>query len=521
MKYKLHDTIVKSTTIVVVSTVLLVTAAFSAYLFYIQYTYLGDGYLNLAKTLADTPIITEFLKTGENRAAAVDYVEKISDDASYYIVVLDEHQNRLIHPTEALIGTKAQTNLIAPTNKSEDHYAFDSEGSLGAGFKALAAVMEGDELIGNVVIIQLRNSFYITFATCVVIVALFSVAAILASTRLSNIMSKKIRTLLLNYEPEDIVRITKEREIALNTINEGLLLYTGEHELSFANMSAIEMLKLDFDDTESHKKIFDLFKDAKSERTPYFAAKYKKHSYYVARNDIVEGDVIIGSVFTIRPKEAVFVFAEELTGVKNYMEAVRAQVHEFRNTMHTVSGLVELERFDVLKNYIQSVVIESNSETMELDDMINDHILSAFLHSKYSRAREMSVTFTTHCDNIIPEITNSEKLNDVITVIGNLLENAFESFKGNKKLGTVLLTLDYDDEASDIYITVENNSEIASDIDVFAKGVSTKGEGRGHGLWKVQNCVEANSGDIELIREPSKTIFIARLNLKEVNNDEN
>ena len=88
----------------------------------------------------------------------------------------------------------------------------------------------------------------------------------------------------------------------------------------------------------------------------------------------------------------------------------------------------------------------------------------------------------------------------LITVIGNLLDNAFEAmnesanYKGKKELifgiyskpGAVLITVD--DTGCGIR---------ASELEhVFEKGFSTKGEGRGTGLYQIKAMVENFGGKI-------------------------
>ena len=88
----------------------------------------------------------------------------------------------------------------------------------------------------------------------------------------------------------------------------------------------------------------------------------------------------------------------------------------------------------------------------------------------------------------------------MITVIGNLLDNAFDAMNENgdyqaqkelmfgiySKPGAVLITVD--DTGSGI-----SKEDIAH---IFENGYSTKGEGRGTGLYQVKSMVENFGGKI-------------------------
>ena len=52
----------------------------------------------------------------------------------------------------------------------------------------------------------------------------------------------------------------------------------------------------------------------------------------------VKGE-IVGAIATFRDKTEIRKLAEELTGIRLYAEALRAQSHEFMNKMHVVLGL--------------------------------------------------------------------------------------------------------------------------------------------------------------------------------------
>ncbi len=515
MRKTMHDIIMRMTTFIVVSTVLIISLGFFAYFLFVQYNYFGDHQLSVAKTLSQNPYIIECMAADSFDDEFYKYIDMLEDGESFYITISDENGVRKAHLYDELIGTQVQTNATVPMTREDDYYEFDSAGAVGAGFKAFSVVLTEDgEFIGNVIVSQTRNNFMLLSLVYLTIIIVLAVIAVMISLFLSDRVSKSIRKILLNYEPEDIVRITKEREVALNTINEGVLLYNKQEELSFANDAAKKMLRIDTDDVGSHAMVYDKFNSVKEKQQTHSTVQYNKKEYYVEKNEVKQDGEVLGSVFTIRPREAVFVFAEELTGVQNYMEAVRAQVHEFRNTIHTIAGLIDMERYDKLKHYIQSVVKKHNRETLELDNMISGHILRAFLHSKYARAREMGVSFTVVCKNLIPEITEPEQLNDIITIIGNLLENAFECFDGESDNPIVSMELSFDEYSKYLGITVRDNAGKLPKNDIFEKGFSTKGEGRGLGLWRIKNCVKEQNGTIRHYGDEEKTEFNIRLKLK-------
>ena len=77
---------------------------------------------------------------------------------------------------------------------------------------------------------------------------------------------------------------------------------------------------------------------------------------------------------TFRPKQEVVRFAENITGVKSYVEALRAQMHEFNNKLQVVSGLVQAQNYTELETYIHGVVHLKNRELQQISGKIGDYI---------------------------------------------------------------------------------------------------------------------------------------------------
>ena len=62
-----------------------------------------------------------------------------------------------------------------------------------------------------------------------------------------------------------------------------------------------------------------------------------------------------GSVITLRDRTEIAGLIRELDGVRRLTETLRAQHHEFTNTMHTVAGLIELGEHDEALSFLTDV----------------------------------------------------------------------------------------------------------------------------------------------------------------------
>ena len=90
---------------------------------------------------------------------------------------------------------------------------------------------------------------------------------------------------------------------------------------------------------------------------------------------------IIGAVVTLRDLTEFQKVAAELMEVKSYTQALRAQSHEFINKLHTVSGLIQLGRYE------QALV--------ELHETAQSHqeLITFLMQSKQQRKKAVTLVY--------------------------------------------------------------------------------------------------------------------------------
>lgn len=225
---------------------------------------------------------------------------------------------------------------------------------------------------------------------------------------------------------------------------------------------------------------------------------------------------ILGAVVTFRKKSVVEEMANQLTGFKNYATALRAQTHEFMNKMHVIMGLIDMKAYDELKKYTQEIAYNRQSEVAYVVTRLKDITLAGFILGKISRSRELQIDFSLsdeseiHCDLEVPSV------HDLVLIIGNIVENAFDVLKKFQGERIVNLTiLDFDKE---IVIVVEDSGpgmteEVRENI--FKRGYSSKGECHGFGLYLVKQSIDNLDGTITVESAPGEgTTFTVRLPIK-------
>lgn len=216
----------------------------------------------------------------------------------------------------------------------------------------------------------------------------------------------------------------------------------------------------------------------------------------------------IGAIATFRDMTEVRSLAEELTGVSSYVEALRAQAHEFMNKMQVVLGMIHMECYDQLADYVKRIASEHKVEINFVGKRIRDAVIAGFILSKISQGRELNIEFTLQEESYLPESTDPNVTHSLVTILGNLLSNAFDAMN-NSPQKKVTLLLHYENDRLNIQVTDTGvGMDDMTARQIFQKGFSTKDKNRGLGMSLVKTNIEGLQGTIEFFSTPGNgTIF--------------
>jgi CitB family two-component system sensor histidine kinase MalK len=174
------------------------------------------------------------------------------------------------------------------------------------------------------------------------------------------------------------------------------------------------------------------------------------------------------------------------------------------NKLHVILGMVRMECYDEINGYITGIAKQYQEEVGFVDHRIKDPVLAGFLLGKLSRAREMGVDLILTDESYLPKPTAPNIIHELITIVGNLIDNAMEAV-GQSSVKRIYVWLDYMDGILSLEVT-DTGAGIPVDTaeKIFTKGYSTKADDRGLGLFLVQRSLDKLQGKIEFSSEPGK-----------------
>ncbi|MFO7819134.1 MAG: ATP-binding protein [Halanaerobacter sp.] len=195
---------------------------------------------------------------------------------------------------------------------------------------------------------------------------------------------------------------------------------------------------------------------------------------------------------------------------QNRIKDLRAQRHDFKNELQTIFTMLQLGKLDKASDYIQRSHLDLNKAKLNNKTVDND--LSPVLIAKKEEAEKKDIKFTTEIETDLKEVIVPE--NKILKVLFNLIDNAIDAIEdvsaANKHIKVSLF-----DAGDSVKLVVYNSQPIIPDEildNIFSPGFSTKGDGRGFGLYIVKSLLTDYGGDIEAeSKEEMGTKFICQL----------
>jgi len=469
--------------------------------------------LDVARMMAVTPQVKEVLEGKASQTEIQAFANQIKEQTNVnFVVVMDMNGNRLSHPEPSKVGKHFSGGDEGPVLKGKEYVSI-SKGTLGHSMRAFTPIKNArGEQIGAVAVgISLKS---VTEAVHKGRMGIFM--GTLIGTLIGVIgavaLARYFKKILLGLEPFAIAKLLEERSSMLQSVREGIIAIDQEGKITLVNKAASKLFqKAGLDENAIGKNIEGYLPDTRLTRIIKSGEmdldqEQNLHgvTILVNRVPVVVENQVVGAIATFRDKTEVQKMAEQLTGVRNYADALRAQAHEFMNKLHVILGLVRTEQYDTLSNYISETVNHRETEVGFVTKQVQDPVLAGFLIGKLSFARESGVCLSFHCENKLPKPLNPEITHELITIIGNIFDNAIEAIVDsvNKK---VHLQLDYAEDILTIEVK-DTGMGMTNSLQnkILDKGFSTKGNNRGFGLFLMAQAIERLEGDLIISSKPGK-----------------
>lgn len=439
-----------------------------------------------------------------------------------FIVVIDPRSIRLTHTDTARIGHHFRGDdehrALAGV-----HYASVAEGTLGVSVRGFAPVTDtrGD-VLGAVAVGVTQSRLMPLRAESRKELLLWLAAVLLLGGGGSAWLAARIKRRLMGMEPDDIARLVAERRAMLDAMHEGVIAVDEAQRVTLINPAAQALLAHAAAAPVSlGDRLTDVAGGLRADPSNRSCSAGQATdivltlggrpflgSYRPMANTHAKPGDASSAVITFRDTRAVQALAEELTGVRRYAQALRATTHEFKNKLHVMLGLTQIGETDALEAYLRDLVDHRDAVSASIVEQLREPVLAGFLLAKQSEAREQGITLVLGADTIVPSAEHGADVHALVSIIGNLLENAFEAVAG-RDAPTVDLQMALD--GGILSLTVQDNGvgmDSATLDSSRRHGFSSKGTQRGVGLHLVSQQVDAVGGRLALYSTPGQGTLV-------------
>lgn len=303
-------------------------------------------------------------------------------------------------------------------------------------------------------------------------------------------------------------------EGVLRAAREGLILIDSHGHVQLINDEARRLLGLR--DLTPGTTVEDLHLPAtlsgllRAGRTAYDELHLGAHGVVVVNQQPARS----GRIVTLRDHTQLQALLGELDAVRSLAESLQAQNHEASNRLHTVVSLIEIGRPERAREFAVSELQLAQAMTDRVVGTVGDPVLASLLLAKLAQAQERGVLLTLELGS--EALHTKLPAQDIVTVVGNLLDNAVEAARGGTAPRRVELKASTSAEHIDLAVTNTGAELGAAELArMFDRGWTTKAEpGHGLGLVLVRSTVERWQGtlmvdpDSELDDVPALTVRV-------------
>ena len=210
-------------------------------------------------------------------------------------------------------------------------------------------------------------------------------------------------------------------------------------------------------------------------------------------------EIAISGFFSRKIKKEFLAFTEDFEGTKFLVDSMRANNHDFTNKLHVILGLIQIGQYDKAVSYIQNISIIQRETISKVMNSIENPSFAALIVGKIARSSECNVKFILNEGSCLKNEDISIPSEALVTITGNLIDNALDSMNKDTSKNEKELTLGIYTRPGELLIIVKDTGTgIPEEIKekIFENGFSTKGEGRGIGLYHVKQLVSSLGGTI-------------------------
>lgn len=488
----------------------------------------------LAAYIASMPQVIDMLQMGyPSDSVRKDLDSLCSNTANLNVVLIcDKNGLRFYHTDRNTTGETVTEGDEAAALAGSPPYITIGYGSLGTQRRAFHSIQDDSGAIigyvmASVFTAHLSDSqkrimaLYLTVLAFMLLVSLF----------LSRGVVVLLRGRLMGHEPEELLDICIRQDTVLGSLEEGLVAADPSGRVLFANQAAADLLCSGcMPDSLEEKQLSALFpdtdcssllsRDALRNRadTSHFSVSslitnVGSRTLLIKAIPIIKKDSVKGVLMVLNDRTEMLRMSEELSGTRATLDTLRAFNHEFMNKLHVILGYLQTGETKKAITFIMNSSLVSSQAVRETAERIRVSSICALIIGKMMHAAELGIRLSLSPDSICLEHDLLIPSEEMITAVGNLLENAVEELadpaNAHRAIKEIKLSL-FCRRDFNLIVCEDTGRGICRELAgrICDKGISTKGDNRGLGLFLIKEIAARRGGELTIETEEGEGTVI-------------
>ncbi|MFD9078093.1 ATP-binding protein [Streptomyces erythrochromogenes] len=462
----------------------------------------------VARAVADSPSVREAVRgaaRGNDPSVELQpYAQKVRVDSGVdFVTIMAPDGRRWTHPDPRRIGEPFMGNT-APALRGET-FSETYTGTLGPSIRVVTPLEDGGRIVGLVSAgITVRAISDRLGAQLAALVWVAGGALALGGVG-TYVVNARLRRHTHGMNAAELSRMYDYHQAALHGVREGLLMLDGQRRITLINDAGRELLGLPGDVTGTGAADLGLPAPLTgvllADRPRVDEVHLTADRVLVVNSSPVAGGGRRGTVVTLRDHTELQSLTGELDHERGFTQALRSQAHEAANRLHTVVSLIELGRAQEAVDFATAELELAQALTDEVVSAVGEPVLVALLLGKAAQAHERGVELVVTADSrSLADLGGLPPARDLVTVLGNLIDNAVDAVTA---VPGARIAVTLRPERDELLLRVADNGPgLPEGVDVFRRGWSGKGEGRGLGLALVAQVAQRYGGAVVAAQGP-------------------
>ena len=465
-----------------------------------------------ARLIAEDTDVVRGTAAGRLSSSLKARIDRLVDSSADidYLVIANANSIRLYHPDQDLVGQPFSGGDENAILNGDPPYITLSRGTVQIQKRAFHAIRNENGQITGFVMASASLAAIRSRQIRILLIFLLIFLSILALGILVAFrIARGIRKDLLGFEPDTFAGMFLQREEILDTLSEGILALGAENEILYQNASArtITGLSVPKSVLPSASPFVSIARKTLQSQTPMNGQMVQADSRMLVVSSVPLSlkSPVKGSLLILRDRTEITHLSEQITGMNHIVDALRANTHEYLNKLHVISGLLQIGEISEAVHYISNIAAETENGYQAVIRQIENRTVAALFLGKNSHARELDIRLTLRKDSFLPAHNTFLSTRELVTILGNLIENAFEAINGKTGLRQVDVLIRWTENSLVLSADDTGCGMTPEQIRLIRKTqYTTKGEGHGIGLRLIQEIVEKHSGCMDIESEPGE-----------------